>query len=181
MSQMPYNTRVEPVEVYLENIPGFNSIKFHKVPGPVFLDHAIKSHAVRTHRYTLTEMEEALRKATGRVYVYKCMRTYEDVQEDKYTLMWLAVEVPPAQLFSHFDIAAGVVIDSGTMKPMLKADFLLNIEDYKSLASSWGMDELAKQLGEFIIKAIATRDYDGKPELPNECPNSVDSHPTPAQ
>ncbi len=179
---MPYNERAEPENVFVGNLPGFKSIKFHKV-NRTFIDHSLESQVVKAQRFTLSEMELALREAQCAgltIYIHECLRTWDDIQEDKYTLQWLAVKTYPAPLFQHFDIAPGIIMNPTTLKPALKTDFHLDIENFKSLAACWGIEELAKQLGEFIIEAIAARDYDGKPELPNERIDSIDPHPTPA-
>lgn len=161
---MPYNPRVEPVEVFLENIPGFNSIKFHRVSQPAFLDHALDAQAVVTNVFTLTEMEEAIRKAEGRVYIYLCTQDWEQERDSKYCLRWKVVEEKLAPLFTDLDISTTTELDPANFIPTWPGKFKLQIETLHDLERAWGRDEVVRQLGEYIVQGVEVRNYDGKPE-----------------
>lgn len=183
---MPYNNRMDPKTVIIENLPGFQDLKFHKVNQPAFLDHALDGQAVVTQVFTLTEMEEAIRKADGRVYIYKCTQTWEEEQAGKYCLRWKVTEDKLAPLMAEFDIHPGVVLDQNSYRPLVRGEFKMSIECLNDLERAWGRDEVVRQLGEYIAQGMEVRNYDGKPELPppsgtvHEHADPVDPHPAQA-
>jgi len=176
MNQMPYNKNPQVKEVFVENIPGLQGAKFHKVQQPGFMDHALEPRAVKVERLTIEEMEKLFKRQGVTIYVHSCFQTWHDEQEGKYTLRHVVIDRNDllAPLLLDFDIE-DVQLSQNTWIPSLPARLTFNTEAIQNLEAMWGRDEVVRQLGEYLIQGLEKRHYDGKPDL-NERADPVDSH-----
>ncbi len=161
---MPFNKDVKPEEVFIRNLPGFGDIKFYDVKIPAFIDHSLEVRTVQTDRFKLSDLEKLLRQNV--VYVHECYRDWQDEQNNTYTLRYyICSEWKLAPIITHIDIEQ-VKIISGTLRPYFPISMHLSPTELIDLTAAWGRDETVRQLGEYILTALETREYDGKPDLP---------------
>jgi hypothetical protein len=177
-SDVLHNKYLEPKKVCINNIPGFGDVKYHSVPHPSFMDHSLQPCVSRTDKFTQSELETFLRSHKN-VYVLQCIQTWEDERQDTYQLTYhLSDEWLLAPLIKDIKID-DFKLDPNSFVPTMSMRIDLNCEAIQNLATSWGRDEAVRQLGEYIISAIETKDDQGEPPL--EDINSINSHPVQTQ
>lgn len=173
MSDLVLNTpgsKYRPVAIETTVDPAvlLAGVKFHRACQPAILDHSLEGRAMKTEKMHLDEFKKRAAQAAA-TYVLEIYRHDTD-PEGVYLFRYSMSDKPLSVTLVDEVTVDRVHLDSNSFRPARPVRFMFLAECGCDLEKCWGRDELARQLGEQLLRAIASATTEPLPHFVGQEP-----------